>query len=230
MSTRRRARRLAIAGAAGFICATLAAGAFAQAIQSTPLPPPPGTGPSLGVAPPAQPAPQTPASPQAETPPAQTLPSQAPPAQTPPAQTPPAQTPPAQTPPAAPDTATSPPAAPAPGTTEPLTPSQTAIGGPWEPRTGFVLRGLNKITAQPSELTGKVGETVHFGTLAITVRSCVARPPNQPEGAAAFLDVTDTAQGADPATAFHGWMFSNFPALAMLQHPTYDVRVVGCKP
>lgn len=213
MTRPRFARRLARAGGVVLLCGALGTGPVqAQAIQSTPLPPPPGTAPSLGD----QPAPTQPA----PSPPAPAQPTPAPPAQAPAQPAPPAAT--------APDAA--PPAAPAPGTSEPLTPSQTEIGGPWEARSGFVLRALNKITAQPTELTGKVGETVRFGTLAITVKSCVARPATQQAGAAAYLEVTDTAKGADPATAFHGWMFSNFPALAMLQHPTYDLRVVACKP
>ena len=28
---------------------------------------------------------------------------------------------------------------------------------------------------------------------------------------------------------FRGWMLANNPSLSMLQHPIYDVRVVGCR-
>jgi hypothetical protein len=62
------------------------------------------------------------------------------------------------------------------------------------------------------------------------VRKCVVRPPDRPAGAAAWLDITDTAKGADPATAFHGWMFSQFPALKMFQHPAYGIQLEGCTP
>jgi hypothetical protein len=159
--------------------------AHAQAIQSSPLAPPPGTAAPLGAVPSPQGAPQA----------------------------------------ATPDT----PAAPAAPGAPSATPAPPAEGD-WVPQNGFVLRALDKVTARASTITGKVGETVKFGSLAIVVRRCVVRPPDHEPGAAAFLDITDTAPGADPATAFHGWMFSNYPAVAMLQHPTADIRVSGCRP
>jgi hypothetical protein len=115
---------------------------------------------------------------------------------------------------------------PAPSPAPPVVP----VEADWLPRDGVVLMALDKITARSEKLTGKVGDTLHFGTLAIAVRKCVVRPPDRPAGAAAWLDITDTAKGADPATAFHGWMFSQFPALKMFQHPAYGIQLEGCTP
>ena len=51
------------------------------------------------------------------------------------------------------------------------------------------------------------------------------RPPDQPADAAAFLEITDShPEGA----GFTGWMLRDDPSLSMLQHPLYDVRVLGC--
>ena len=136
----------------------------------------------------------------------------------------PGQTLPAVPPP--PSAAPPPQAAPAPSAAPPVVP----VEAEWLPQNGVVLTALNKITARSEKLTGKVGDTLHFGTLAIVVRKCIIRPPDRPAGAAAYLDITDTAKGADPATAFHGWMFSQFPALQMLQHPSYGIQVMGCTP
>lgn len=183
--------------------------AAAQAIQSTPLPPPPGTSVPLA----APPAPGT-----------VPTPGQSAPDQTTPDQTPPGQTAPNAIAPGTPTTPDQPAATPV----QPA-PDQTIRGG-WEPQGRVVLRALNKITARATTVTGKVGATLHFGTLDIVARRCVVRPPGQELGAAAFLDITDTAPGASKSTDFHGWMFSTYPALAMLQHPTYDIHLAGCAP
>jgi hypothetical protein len=128
--------------------------------------------------------------------------AQTPPAQTPPAQTPPSQTPPSQTPPAQP-------------------------GPAWLPRGEAVLQALDKVNARSQTFNVRVGASARFGSLTIAVQSCVVRPPDQPADAAAFLVVTDATPGSP---AFHGWMFQSDPAVSMLQHPIYDVRVLGCRP
>ncbi|MBN8890964.1 MAG: DUF2155 domain-containing protein [Rhodospirillales bacterium] len=179
----------------------LAGPAAAQTIQSTPLPPLPGTAHPLT----AEPAPPAAAPVVPPVVPGQTLPAVPPP---------PGTTAPDQTPPASPPS------------TAPVQP----VEAEWVKQGGVRLRALDKVTARAVELTGKVGDTLHFGTLAIVVRACVIRPPDRPADAAAFLDIIDTAPGADPATAFHGWMFSAIPALGILQHPTYDIQVAGCLP
>ena len=97
----------------------------------------------------------------------------------------------------------------------------------WQPRTTVVLQALDKVTARVNRLTGKVGETLRFGTLAIVVRACVARPADQAPDSAAFLEVTD---GAATAPLFRAWMFAAEPALAVLEHPVYDLRVTACTP
>ena len=94
-------------------------------------------------------------------------------------------------------------------------------------RLKAVLQALDKVNARSQTFSVKVGASAHFGSLTIAVRSCVVRPPDQPADAAAFLDVTDATAGAP---AFHGWMFQSDPAVSMLQHPIYDLRVLGCRP
>ena len=122
-----------------------------------------------------------------------------------------AQTPPAQPPPQSPGGAQP---APAPGPT-------------WLPRGEAVLQALDKVNARSQTLDVRVGASAHFGSLTIVVQSCVVRPPDQPADAAAFLVVTDAKPGSP---AFHGWMFQSDPAVSMLQHPIYDLRVLGCRP
>ncbi len=106
----------------------------------------------------------------------------------------------------------------------PLAP--TAIANDWVAGSAIDLRVLDKVTARASTLTGKVGETLIFGSLSIEVRACALRPPDKATDFMAFLDISDRAGLA----GFHGWMLASSPALAMLEHPSYDVKVLACRP
>ena len=96
----------------------------------------------------------------------------------------------------------------------------------WVPQASAQLQVLDKVNAQNSVLTVAVGQGAQFGSLNIQVQACDTHPPNQPQDAAAYLTITDSH--AD-APGFRGWMLANAPSLSMLEHPVYDVRVVGCK-
>ena len=99
------------------------------------------------------------------------------------------------------------------------------VRGTWLPEGNAVLQVLDKVNAQNAVLTVKVGDTTQYGALSIAVQACDVRPPDQPQDAAAFLVITDSHPDAP---GFHGWMLADEPALSMLQHPIYDVRVIGC--
>lgn len=92
----------------------------------------------------------------------------------------------------------------------------------------IVLQGLDKVTARISTLNIKVGETVDFGTLKITLRACEKTPPEDPPEATAFLDIMEQRDDEDPISLFHGWMFASTPALSALEHPVFDVWVLDC--
>lgn len=116
----------------------------------------------------------------------------------------------------------------APGAQQPPTPEQPAPpANPWLPQGGAVLQALDKVNAQTSTLTVKAGQTVKYGSLSITVERCVIRPPDKPQDAAADLTITDSHSDQP---GFEGWMLKSAPSLSMLQHPIYDIRVIGCVP
>ncbi|MBB42961.1 MAG: hypothetical protein CMM44_04255 [Rhodospirillaceae bacterium] len=93
---------------------------------------------------------------------------------------------------------------------------------------GAVLQGLDKVTARISEFTVPAGQSVHFGSLHITVRDCFKRPPEETPESAAFLEISDRGIPEKPVRFFSGWMFASSPALSALEHPVYDVWVVDC--
>ncbi len=97
-----------------------------------------------------------------------------------------------------------------------------------EPRLA-VLRGLEKVSARVREIEVPVGQTVRFGGLAITVRACASRPPEEPPETTAYLDIDDNRLDGSVERVFSGWMFASSPALNALEHPTYDVWVMDCK-
>ena len=106
--------------------------------------------------------------------------------------------------------------------------AQGAVATPesWLPRGKAELIVLDKLRAQPTTVTVPTGQAARVGTLSLTVQRCVVRPANVPQNAAAFLDASD---GRGNAPVFHGWIFSNTPAVSQLEHPVYAVRLVGCQ-
>ena len=108
----------------------------------------------------------------------------------------------------------------------PAPPAAQPSQATWLPQASARLQVLDKVNAQTAVLTVKVGESAQVGSLTIQVQACDIRPPDQLQDATAFLTISDSH--AD-APGFRGWMLANDPSLSMLQHPIYDVRVVGCK-
>jgi len=108
----------------------------------------------------------------------------------------------------------------------------TAAGSPsaWaNPMRIVVLRGLDKITAHISTFDAPIGQTVRFGALQITARSCDKRPPEEVPESAAFLEIVEAREGEAPQRLFSGWMFASSPALSALENPIYDLWVLDCK-
>jgi hypothetical protein len=97
----------------------------------------------------------------------------------------------------------------------------------WQPQGTALLQVLDKVNAQTTTLTVKVGQSGQAGTLTIAVRACDASAPNEKQDATAFLDITDSHPDAP---GFHGWILKSDPSVSMLQHPIFDVRVLGCRP
>lgn len=96
-----------------------------------------------------------------------------------------------------------------------------------------VLQGLDKITARVSRFDAPIDQSVRFGTLVITARACVKRPPEEPPESAVFLEIDEVRPGdANSVTSkrvFSGWMFASSPAVSALEDPIYDINLLDCK-
>ena len=102
----------------------------------------------------------------------------------------------------------------------------TAVAAPYKTA---ILQALDKVTARVYTLKAPLGEVVRFGTLEIIARSCDKRPPEETPESTAFLDIWETRYGEPTVSVFRGWMFASTPALSALEHPVYDVWVLGCE-
>ncbi len=103
--------------------------------------------------------------------------------------------------------------------------AQPSAPDQWIPRETADLQVLDKVSARSSSITLRVGQAADNASLSISLRECVVRPPTMAPDSAAFLDISDSRPGAP---GFHGWLFSNEPALSMFEHPIYDIHLVAC--
>jgi hypothetical protein len=89
--------------------------------------------------------------------------------------------------------------------------------------------GLDKITGRIIKFDVLIDETVQFGALQVTPRVCHTRPPTEPEQITTFVEVDEITLANQIQRLFTGWMFAASPGLHAIQHPVYDVWLVGCK-
>jgi hypothetical protein len=119
----------------------------------------------------------------------------------------------------------------APAATGAATAPGTDQQAPAAPPPAWIGRGvadlvvLDKVTARSTPISVRVGQTASVGTLTIAVRSCQVRPPDVAADATVYLDIADSHAGAPQ---FHGWMLLSEPSVSLLEHPIYDVRLMGC--
>ena len=104
----------------------------------------------------------------------------------------------------------------------------TPAAAEFKPMQVAVLQGLDKVTARISTFEAPLDQTVTFGTLEITARTCQTTPPEEPPESAAFVEIVDARPDRDAVDVFSGWMFASSPALSALEHPVYDVWVIDC--
>lgn len=107
--------------------------------------------------------------------------------------------------------------------------SAGAYAAPQVEKPVATLRALDKITARVEEFDVPIEQPYKFGTIVVTVRSCRMTPPEETPEAAAFLEVNEFKDGAKETPVFKGWMFASSPALSAMEHPLYDIWLIGCR-
>jgi hypothetical protein len=94
--------------------------------------------------------------------------------------------------------------------------------------TELELRGLDKITGRPTNITAPVGKPVRFATLTIMVRFCYSTPQSETPETTAFVQIEDHRPDQPARRVFSGWMYGSSPGLNGVEHPLYDVWVISC--
>jgi hypothetical protein len=88
---------------------------------------------------------------------------------------------------------------------------------------GAMLRGLDRVSGQSTDLTLASGQTKAMFRLEVSLSDC--RYPVTDPSSDAFAHVTIRDRGE---VVFNGWMTAASPALSALDHPRYDIWVLGC--
>lgn len=132
----------------------------------------------------------------------------------------------------------------------PVALAQDTAGPAMQSYSAVKLRALDKITGNSRDLSAKVGDSLTFGRLRVTVRACYQSDPREAPESTAFLEIRSTTPQAKEAATdkptntshmnkgpqpigedgllFQGWMYASSPGLSALEHPTYDVWVISC--
>jgi len=92
-----------------------------------------------------------------------------------------------------------------------------------------VFAGLDKITGRTITFDAMIGETVQFGALQVTARTCYTRPPTEATNTDAFVEVDEVTLQGEIKRIFTGWMFASSPGLHAVEHPIYDVWLTDCE-
>lgn len=91
-----------------------------------------------------------------------------------------------------------------------------------------VFSGLDKVTGRIISFDVYIDETVQFGALRVTPRTCHTQPPTEEPNTMVFAEVDEITLDARIRRIFTGWMFATSPALNALEHPVYDVWLKDC--
>jgi hypothetical protein len=99
-----------------------------------------------------------------------------------------------------------------------------------------VLMAVDKISAETLRFEAKVGEPIRYKSLVLTLRACESTAEDETiQDEIAHLEIIaqpePVAGRATPAAreVYKGWAFASSPALHPIEHPLYDMWLVGCR-
>ena len=92
------------------------------------------------------------------------------------------------------------------------------------------LKALDKITAKTSSIRLAVGEKEFFGPLEIKALKCQLSENKDSTDTVAYLQVKDlSAKDNNQVFLFNGWTFASSPTLQSIDHPIFDLWIIGCE-
>lgn len=90
---------------------------------------------------------------------------------------------------------------------------------------GGVVRVLDKVSGQLTDLELASGETARLGHLRVRMNEC-RFPRSNPNGDAYAMVTVVYRDEKEPV--FTGWLIASAPALNAMDHPRYDVWALRC--
>lgn len=98
----------------------------------------------------------------------------------------------------------------------------------WVEKSQGSFKVLNKVYTRNTEIVVKKGELKKIGALNIKLEKCFRMSESDEKESSALLLISETFTSQPTKEIFHGWMFSSSPAISALEHPLYDVILLGC--
>ena len=89
------------------------------------------------------------------------------------------------------------------------------------------FRLLDKISNKLTDKTISVNNSDKIETLNVEVHACFTEPPTEISEDYVLVDIIDTFQGLNK-NFYRGWMISSSPEVTPLEHPIYDLWLLGC--
>ena len=89
--------------------------------------------------------------------------------------------------------------------------------------------GVDKITGRTVVFDVYINETVQFGALQVTPRTCLSSPTTDEPKTDSFVEVDEITLDRKIRRIFSGWMFAESPGLNAVEHAVYDVWLKTCK-
>jgi len=89
------------------------------------------------------------------------------------------------------------------------------------------FRLLDKISNKLIDKTISVDESEKIETLIIKVYACFSEPPTEISEDYVLVDIIDNFQDLEKII-YRGWMISSSPEVTTLEHPIYDLWLLGC--
>ena len=89
------------------------------------------------------------------------------------------------------------------------------------------FRLLDKISNKLIDKTILVDDSNEMATLNIKVYACFSEPPTEISEDYVLVDVIDNFQDSQK-NVYRGWMISSSPEVTALEHPIYDLWLLGC--
>ena len=89
------------------------------------------------------------------------------------------------------------------------------------------FRLLDKISNKLIDKTISVDDLDEIETLSIRVYACFSEPPTEISEDYVLVDIDDNFQDLKK-NVYRGWMISSSPEVTALEHPIYDLWLLGC--